>query len=87
MTEINEVLEERGNKYGTIEDNARITMGLWDIMNQAPNADKLTDVQRLCNFMILHKIGRMVCGDPKYLDNVVDIIGYSTLMKESMEAK
>ena len=36
--------------------------------------------------MIQHKIARMLNGDPTYLDNIVDISGYATLVQQSMEA-
>lgn len=35
--------------------------------------------------MIQHKIARLLNGDLTYLDNIFDIVGYATLIKNHME--
>ena len=37
--------------------------------------------------MVMHKIARMLNGDPTYDDNVVDIMGYTELMLRHMRGK
>ena len=36
-------------------------------------------------FMIAHKIGRIVNGDPWYADSWVDIAGYAKLVADRLE--
>ena len=84
MTEINNVLAERGNRYGAFRSHAEITQALKRIMHHAPKWRNLTPSQKEAMEMIAHKMGRMLNGDVTYKDNVVDIIGYATLMLNDM---
>ena len=85
-TNVNEMLSGREARYGTFEGHARISQALKRAMQDSPNWSKLTDVQKEGLEMIQHKVARMLNGDPSYLDNIVDIVGYSTLVKDVMEA-
>ena len=82
---VNEMLAGRQARYGTFEGHAKIAQGLKAVKHDAPNWSKLTDVQKEGLEMVQHKIARMLNGDPKYLDNIVDVVGYSTLIKNVME--
>jgi len=84
-TNVHEMLEGRATRYGTFEGHARISQALKRAMQDSPNWAKLTDVQKEGLEMVQHKIARMLNGDPSYLDNIVDIVGYSTLVKDVME--
>lgn len=84
-TNVHEMLEGRATRYGTFEGHARISQALKRAMQDSPNWSKLTDVQKEGLEMVQHKIARMLNGDPSYLDNIVDIVGYSTLVKDVME--
>ena len=86
MTEINNVLAERGNRYGAFDRHAQITQDLKRVMHNSPKWRHLTDSQKEALEMIAHKIGRMLNGDVTYIDNPVDIIGYATLMLNDMRA-
>ena len=80
-----EVLNERGSRYGSFEKNAVVTQRMYAAALSGENANKLPLVHKEAIHMICHKISRMVNGDYDYLDNVVDIIGYATLLKEHLE--
>lgn len=80
MTEINNVLKERGKRYGAFDEHARITQNIKRAMRDSPNWDVLSDDKRECLEMLAHKIGRVLNGDPEYKDNFVDIAGYSELV-------
>lgn len=80
--QIDKTLQERGGRYGTFENNARITQALCDVIKTAPNYDELTDKHIEAYHMIFHKIARSVCGDPMYVDNVHDIVGYAKLLED-----
>ncbi len=55
-------------------------------MRTTPGWKRLSNAQREGLEMVQHKIARMLNGDPTYLDNIVDISGYATLVQQSMEA-
>lgn len=82
---IDNILAERGERYGSFEDHAQISQSLKKAMHKSKNWSNLTDVQKEGLEMIQHKIARILNGDHLYLDNVVDIVGYSTLIKDVME--
>ena len=84
-TNVNDMLAGRESRYGSFQGHAKIAQGLKAVMQNAPNWSKLTDVQKEGLEMVQHKIARMLNGDPTYLDNIVDIVGYSTLIKDVME--
>ena len=77
-TSIEATLEERGSRYGKFEDNARITQEIMRVLESAPNFNKLHNMHREAYHMIAHKMARSVCGDPTYVDNAHDIVGYAT---------
>ena len=84
---IDKTLQERGDRYGTFENNARVTQALCDVIKTAPNYDQLTDKHIEAYHMIFHKISRSVCGDPMYVDNIHDIIGYAKLLEGYLTKK
>ena len=84
---IKETLEARGGKYGKFVDNARITQQLLNVLKTAPNYHDLTQPHLEAYHMILHKIARSACGDIMYRDNIVDIIGYATLLLEFIDGE
>ena len=84
-TNVNEMLEGRAARYGSFEGHAKISQALKRAMQDSPNWSRLTDVQKEGLEMVQHKVARMLNGDPSYLDNIIDIVGYSTLVKEVME--
>lgn len=84
-TDVKAMLAGREARYGSFENHARISQALKRAMQDSPNWSKLTDVQKEGLEMMQHKVARMLNGDPSYLDNIVDIVGYSTLVKDVME--
>lgn len=81
MSTIDQTLEERGTRYGAFEGHAAITQGLKDVMRKSPtsNWERLSDTQKEALEMVAHKIGRILNGDPNYVDSWTDIIGYTRL--------
>ncbi len=84
---IDAVLTERGARYGNFEDHARITQAVKAAMVDSPNWSVLRDDTREALEMVAHKVGRMLNGDPEYIDNVIDIIGYMQLVLDRMQGK
>lgn len=81
------VLEEREKRYGDFSIHSKITQDLKCIMQQTPRWNALNCSQREALEMIQHKIGRILNGDPNYVDSWVDIAGYATLVAERLQAK
>lgn len=83
---IAEVLAERGSRYGPFSEHARITQAIKYDMRCSAMWESLTDSQREALEMIAHKIGRILNGDPNYLDSWVDIVGYTQLVIDELNA-
>lgn len=83
--EINQILEERGSRYGDFGSHAIITQNIKAAMRHSPNWAKLPNDMKEALEMVAHKVGRILNGDFTYADNVVDIIGYMQLVLDRME--
>lgn len=84
MSEINQTLSERGNRYGEFSEHAKITQRLKRVMQACPKWQDLSDSQKESLEMIAHKIGRILNGDPNYTDSWHDIIGYAKLIENQL---
>ncbi len=84
---IEKTLKQRGAVYGAFSDNAETSQVLKQTMRQAKNWDLLSYAQQEALEMVQHKISRLLNGDHTYLDNVVDILGYTELMFNDMKGK
>lgn len=84
MDDITKVLHERGNTYGDFYEHARITQNLKLTMQRTGNWDRLTPAMRESLEMIVHKVGRILNGDPNYKDSWTDIIGYARLVEKDL---
>jgi len=85
MEELNDILEERGKRYGDFKTHADITQKLKDDMkHNFEGWERLSNSQREALEMIAHKIGRILNGDPDYSDSWVDIAGYSQLIVDQL---
>lgn len=86
MTTIENTLAERGARYGSFKEHARIAQNLQDVMRFEPGWRKLADDQKQALTVIADKIARMLNGDPNYRDNWHDCAGYSKLVDDRMLA-
>jgi len=86
---VDEVLQERGERYGKFTGHAGITQQLKSFTRIALVArnKKLADDQLESLDMIYHKIGRIINGDPDYADSWIDIAGYAKLVADRLEGK
>ena len=84
---IHDTLAERGSRYGSFDEHARITQNLKHAMYDSPNyqQSKLSPDQMEALEMIQHKIGRILNGDPDYKDSWIDIVGYAQLVADTLE--
>ncbi len=87
MTDLNETLQDRGNKYGDFADHAAITQALKDIITgamQERGFSRFSPMHKEALSMIAHKIGRIVNGDPNLADSWHDIAGSAKLVEDRL---
>lgn len=87
MDYIENTLKERGSNYGKFDEHARISQEIKEALYSGCNWDILTPSQKEALEMVAHKIGRIVNGDPDYVDSWVDISGYITLVVKQLEGE
>jgi hypothetical protein len=88
MTDITELLHERGRRYGDFLGHAKATMNLKKVItSHLLDRDKrLAPDQEEALHMIAHKIGRIINGDPDYIDSWDDIAGYAKLVADRLRS-
>ena len=84
MSNIDDTLAERGSRYGDFEGHATVTQTLKEAMQAGDNWDVLPDNMKEALEMVAHKIGRILNGDPNYVDSWTDIIGYVRLVEKQL---
>ena len=87
QAEILSLLEDRGSRYGKFKDHAQVTQELKRLLTRHAHATErtFTDSQWEALEMICHKIGRIVNGDPNYIDSWADIAGYAQLVADELK--
>ncbi len=81
---VDELLAERGKRYGNFEGHASISQAIKAEMRATRNWENLSEDKKECLEMVAHKIGRILNGDPEYKDSWTDIIGYVTLVEKTL---
>lgn len=79
---IEETLTERETRYGSYKNHAMTTQLLKSAVQEHPNYYDMSSDKRESVEMILHKIARIINGNPDYKDNWHDIAGYATLAEK-----
>jgi hypothetical protein len=84
MSEIHDLLNERGNRYGEFKTHAEVTQKIKEALFSGASFAYLDYDQKEALEMVAHKLGRIVNGDPNYLDSWMDIIGYTQLVVDRL---
>jgi len=84
---VEQVLEERGKDYGDYVGKALFIQGVKYLMRKGPSWNAMDADMRESMEMIAHKMGRVVYGDPNYVDSWIDIAGYAKLVADRLEDK
>jgi hypothetical protein len=79
------LLAEREKTHGPYPIKAAIIQELKLCMRDTPGWDGLSAVQRESLDMIVHKIGRILSGDPNVVDHWDDIAGYAKLVSRDLD--
>lgn len=84
---LDKILDERGKRYGTFLGHATVTQQLKKVLDETlcRRGGGLEADQYEALDMICHKIGRIVNGDPDYVDSWQDIAGYAQLVADRLE--
>ena len=81
---ITNTLQERGARYGTFTEHARIAQNIKAAMRDSPNWEKLPPHMKEALEMNAHKTARILNGDPTYADSWHDIVGYTKLVEDTL---
>ena len=88
---IDKLLEDKAKEYtiGDYQDRARLIQALKETLRResVEDYDKLEPVVKESLEMIMHKIGRIVNGNPYELDHWHDIAGYAQLVVQMMDKR
>ena len=86
-TDVDKVLDERGSRYGTFEGHATVAQCLKTVVrtNLMARNKVLKASQQEALDMIMHKIARIINGDPNYADSWIDVAGYAKLIADELE--
>ena len=82
--DLDAILAERGARYGKFTEHARIACNIKSMMRNHTKWDRLQADQAESLDMIAHKIGRILAGDPDYIDSWDDIAGYAKLIADRL---
>jgi GTP1/Obg family GTP-binding protein len=80
-----QTLEARGKRYGSFMGHSQVTQALKIVMQEHPKWAQLQPYHKEALDMIVHKIGRVLNGDPDYIDNWHDIAGYAVLVEQILK--
>lgn len=82
---VNEVLEERGDRYGKFSDNAGVAQNIKQAMHTLKFYKLSADKQEALD-QIASKISRIVTANAsEYKDSWTDIQGYAKLIADTLE--
>ena len=86
-TDVDTVLDSRAKDYGKFIEGAEIMQMLKRLVHNyiEDRGTQLAFDQREALDMIIHKMGRIINGNPDKVDHWVDIAGYATLVAERLE--
>ncbi len=84
LNDIVGTLQDRGSNYGRFVDQAKYVQGLKEVLHGSPNWGTMAHDQKEALEMIVHKISRIVNGNPNYADSWHDIIGYAKLVEDRL---
>jgi hypothetical protein len=87
--EVDVTLDARAVEYGKFIEGAEVMQMLKRVvLNALNNRDKtLAHDQAEAMDMIIHKIGRIVNGNPDVVDHWLDIAGYAKLVADRLEGR
>ncbi len=88
-TSVDEILDTRAQNYGKFKDGAALMQSIKRTLAEhaAKHNKTFADDQWEALEMIVHKIGRIVNGNPDAEDSWRDVSGYATLVADRLEGR
>ena len=83
---IDNTIEGIDTKYSAFSHHADISQRIKDTLRESPNWGKLSYDKREAMETIVHKLSRILNGEPEYVDAWHDISRYATLVVDSLES-
>jgi hypothetical protein len=86
-TNVDAILDSRGKDYGKFIEGAEIMQMLKRVVHNyiEKRGTQLAFDQREAIDMIIHKLGRIINGNPDKVDSWRDVAGYATLVADRLE--
>lgn len=84
---LDDTIQDRDAKYGGFTNVCDCDYEMSNAFHRATDrviGYALEPYQIVAIDMILHKLARIACGDPNYVDNWHDIAGYATLVEREL---
>jgi len=85
MATVTATLKQRGKTHGKFSDTANAEQELRDWLREQEGWEQLSASQRCALDMIVHKMARIMCGNPNFADHWHDIQGYAQLVEQELE--
>lgn len=84
---VDDILDDRAKDYGKFIEGAEIMQMLKRVVHNAieQRGTPLAFDQREAIDMIIHKLGRIINGNPDKVDSWRDVAGYATLVADRLE--
>lgn len=89
--ELDQVLAERGSNYGDFSLQAKLSQDIKQVCfahlnsHNEPGLKAFTPVMAESLELIIHKIARIINGNPEHVDSWRDISGYAQLVADRLE--
>jgi hypothetical protein len=89
VPDVDEILAERGTRYGNYLEQTKISSELMRVMHEAllKRGKTLAPDMQDCLIMTAVKISRIINGDEEHADNWADISGYHKLVQLRLEGR
>lgn len=84
--QLSKTLEER-NIYGDYASKAECIQGMKEWARDSPKWDEMTPDKKESIEMIIHKMSRILYGDPNHIDSWHDIQGYAKLIEDKLRSE
>lgn len=82
---IENILQQRGQRYGEFHDNAALSQALKEVMRTAEYWELKDPIVREALDNIMQKVSRILTGDERYPDNFIDVMGYAKLVLNEID--
>jgi hypothetical protein len=84
---VDDTLNERAQEYGRFKDGAELMQGIKRLLadHAARHNKTFADDQWEALEMIVHKMARIVNGNPDKVDSWLDVAGYATLVADRLK--